>query len=1166
MKIKQLHIHNIASIEDAKIDFDGAPLAQSEVFLITGNTGSGKSTILDAICLALFNDTPRMHHTEMEGNTRDGDNQVGIKDTRQMLRKNTAEGNITLTFEGNNGCPYTASWTVYRAYKKVSGRLQPAGWELTVTKAGKEQTFSKQADIRQEISEAVGLTFEQFCRTTMLAQGEFTRFLNSKDDEKAAILEKITGMDIYSKIGAKIYAETQRRKESWMTAKNKADAIAVLTDEEVEALVGEMKQLQQSYAEMKTLKEQQQAKQQWLETEAEKRKKVEETRGSLAKAQGVVESEEFRRWDTIVNQWNETIEARGWLSRQKETILRMERLKADSNKLSDRLRNLQAGAAWAEQQNARTEQEMAEMDAYLEQEKERKTVYEQADSVAIHLQTFIESQQEAADKAKEVARLQAKLQAAQKGMEEAQKAEAEKSEAYEEQKRSLEMREAELTDMNLPALRQENDAKKEIRRRIELTREHYARLQDIRQTRQQKETTLKQLQARITEEQTQLNELIPVARAAKQKKTECEEHLNRQKDTVNNFAKAIRSRLRVGDRCPVCQAEVTNVLQEAEFDELYAEAEKAFKASEQVLEELTNKYRTMEAHLKVDTETYNRERRLFDSDTSQKATEQTILTDYQTLQLDPQKGLQPLDELDRACGAAIATLEKRIADGEALDKLVREMRNTAERLQKDVQRLTEASLRKKEEREQCDRSIELARKEISINEERAKRAQEDISAVISPALWETDWRIDPARFQKELTAKAQQYQRSVTQRQSLGTALEQQRQTATLVRQALDEMEQTIPQELAAMGVEAPSAATMVGQPHHSATGFARQATTIAPHEVPNLLKSVNTLKSDVAGWCAQQREATTQCKELEEKLSGYYAANPTYDDTLLAQLNQIPQSDIAKTNERLQRCRTEVKTQAEMLAAAERELRAHLAAKPKMEEENEETKALKQQMMETLSQQILQLDNDLRLLDEERGKLMQRLQTNEANKKKRESLGLSIEKLCADYNRWNRMNNLIGCSTGKTFQKIAQSYVLESLIHTANAYMKTLTNRYTLRVVTGTFVILIEDAYQGYASRAASTLSGGESFLVSLSLALALSDIGHQFAVDTLFIDEGFGTLSGEPLQSAIATLRTLHKKNGRHVGIISHVEELKERIPVQIQVQQSGNSSSSKVVTVSI
>ena len=126
---------------------------------------------------------------------------------------------------------------------------------------------------------------------------------------------------------------------------------------------------------------------------------------------------------------------------------------------------------------------------------------------------------------------------------------------------------------------------------------------------------------------------------------------------------------------------------------------------------------------------------------------------------------------------------------------------------------------------------------------------------------------------------------------------------------------------------------------------------------------------------------------------------------------------------------------------------------------------------------------------------------------------------------------------------------------------MKTLTDRYTLKVEPGTFVISLEDAYQGYVTRSASTISGGESFLVSLSLALALSDIDQTLSTNILFIDEGFGTLSGEPLQNAINTLRSLHSKSGRHVGIISHVEELKERIPVQIQVIQEGQSSSSQV-----
>jgi exonuclease SbcC len=109
--------------------------------------------------------------------------------------------------------------------------------------------------------------------------------------------------------------------------------------------------------------------------------------------------------------------------------------------------------------------------------------------------------------------------------------------------------------------------------------------------------------------------------------------------------------------------------------------------------------------------------------------------------------------------------------------------------------------------------------------------------------------------------------------------------------------------------------------------------------------------------------------------------------------------------------------------------------------------------------------------------------------------------------------------------------------------------------------IILVEDAYQGGVMRPASTISGGESFLVSLALALALSEIGQSLKVETLFIDEGFGTLSGEPLLNAIKTLESLRDSNNRQVCAISHREEVKERIPVQIQVNRNAQSSSSTI-----
>ena len=129
---------------------------------------------------------------------------------------------------------------------------------------------------------------------------------------------------------------------------------------------------------------------------------------------------------------------------------------------------------------------------------------------------------------------------------------------------------------------------------------------------------------------------------------------------------------------------------------------------------------------------------------------------------------------------------------------------------------------------------------------------------------------------------------------------------------------------------------------------------------------------------------------------------------------------------------------------------------------------------------------------------------------------------------------------------------------------MQRLAPRYTLRAVPGTLFIMLEDAYQGFATRGSDSLSGGESFLVSLALALALADMGEGLSVDTLFIDEGFGTLSGQPLVNAINTLRTLHQQHGRHVGVISHMDEVKANIPVQIQVNQEGNNSSSTLTII--
>ena len=186
-------------------------------------------------------------------------------------------------------------------------------------------------------------------------------------------------------------------------------------------------------------------------------------------------------------------------------------------------------------------------------------------------------------------------------------------------------------------------------------------------------------------------------------------------------------------------------------------------------------------------------------------------------------------------------------------------------------------------------------------------------------------------------------------------------------------------------------------------------------------------------------------------------------------------------------------------------------------------------------------------------------MEENRQRQKQCEQEQNEYKRLESDYHKWNSLCHLFGDNNGVKFRNIAQSYVLRELLYHANQYLRQFTDRYEMICPSVSLTILIRDFYQGGAQRPTSTLSGGESFLVSLSLALGLSALTHDNqSVDTLFIDEGFGTLSSDYLNVVMDTLEKLHQLNGKRVGIISHVEGLRERIRTQIQVRRKDNSCS--------
>ena len=170
-----------------------------------------------------------------------------------------------------------------------------------------------------------------------------------------------------------------------------------------------------------------------------------------------------------------------------------------------------------------------------------------------------------------------------------------------------------------------------------------------------------------------------------------------------------------------------------------------------------------------------------------------------------------------------------------------------------------------------------------------------------------------------------------------------------------------------------------------------------------------------------------------------------------------------------------------------------------------------------------------------------------------------------AEFEQWSQFNKMLGSADGLKFRKIAQSYILGDLLVKANSYLRQFNGRYELEANPGSLVILVRDLVQGDLT-SATTLSGGESFMVSLALALGLSNMsGRMFSVDTIFIYEGFGSLSEEYLEKVMETLNRLYDMGGRRVGIISHVDLLKKRVPTQIQVtHDKENTTVSRVKVV--
>lgn len=1157
MILQKLEIHNIASIEDATIDFEAQPLADSEVFLITGKTGAGKSTILDAICLALYASTPRLENTSMQGEMRDNEKDIKIKDPVQLMRRNTGEAFVRLTFIGSNGVHYEAQWSVARARNKVTGKIQNKKWALR--NLDTDFTYAKDKEIREEIALAIGLDFKQFCRTTLLAQGEFTRFLNSKDDEKAEILEKITGVDAYSRIGAKIFEQTVEKKKVWEDSQQKIEGIQILNDEEIAQKNNQLQQLDEQSQQLKNTLEKEQKKLRWIQQEQDFRQRKEQAKEDLAHVKAIAESDETQQQEQTIALWNHTIEARTKMNEAAscaKTILQQE---AQLQSLEQTFRQIQGAQSYELQQEQTIALSIRNIDDYLAQEAPKVHLYENAQTLNTLINSYLKNKKDAENNLqyanqikKELStQYQPKLEKSKTMLEACQK-------TYNQQVINVQEAETELEQLHLPQLRQQQEALKTLLNDIQTAKNLLELLHEEQNRHVLSKENLVQLQNSIQEKEKQLQVLTQESHDAEIRKNALQLAYEKQRESINKWAKSIRMKLQIGDTCPVCQQRIEATLpHEDNIDALVIEAEKLYKDAEIEYNQKIANQNALDSDIKALKNSLANEQKVFAKccESLAKATQKA------------QEAAKKIPEGENGEAQTLTTLEKvsaQIAEAEAKEKEAKKLRTLRDQKLQEYEMQRNGMLIAQQKVDDTLHRIEVIEAQISLQNKTSEKAQQDIHLLIGEAgnlSWQNDWHSMLTEFGKEVEEGASAYKKNTEKQQKLVADLKQFEEGNKNLAAALDAIIKLMP----TWGTPSKEPLVLKRIPKVLTRASELQS------QITAALQQISAAKEkeeDTKKWLKEFMEKKLEVlKEFSEK-----EQEILLDENLLLQLDAFQQSDIAEKAEAINRIKQQLVSKQTVWDELEKAYQLHTAEYEALFDEEEdipeeekmpiEEKMSEEESLDTrISTSIASLEAQLSELSNQRGGIIRDLEIDRTNKAKVGSLLQESAQKKADFEKWSRLNQLLGDATGNKFRRIAQSYVLASLIHSANGYMRTLSDRYILKVVPGTFVISLEDAYQGYVSRAASTLSGGESFLVSLSLALALSDIGTQLSVDTLFIDEGFGTLSGEPLQHAVNTLRSLHTKSGRHVGIISHVEELKERIPVQIRVNQEGNNSSSTI-----
>ncbi len=1131
MKLKKLTIHNIASVEDAVIDFEHGPLAEDSRFLICGPTGSGKTTLLDSICLVLYGTTPRLSVPKSEGYTDaeekyGGRQDVSIGDTRMLMRRGSLNAFVELIFTDKNDRILKASWECSRAHNKITGSIKDPVWKIA---DAEDNVISvKKKEIKNFIEESIGLTFEQFCRTTMLAQGDFTRFLKSDEDSKSQILEKLTGTDIYTEISCQIHLIKKEKEDVCSQIRNRLEGVRLLTEEERNEILQRQDFLKQKAAHLSEEEKHITEIVSWIENSQKLEKRYVQVCADYEEKHKRIETEEFMRDRKLVADWDRTALQRENMKNRIQAQRLMTERKEHEKLLKSRYITLLAGLLHLHNEEQQYRADKSKIEIFLKSEEPKSESYRQVNLIQSLVQQYGQAMSQ-------ITRTRENIESKNKEIAELENSKLQQTDKVQRCNERVEIVTKELAAITDDLCKMDYDgllsSQAAVIKESADLKEYAALVESCIQS----DELLKKKEKELSETSKNILSYKEDAEKIEKEEKNIEEQLerqqkiyDRQKLSCEDIIKEYRSHLSDGDTCPLCGQKIHGLASDEHFMSVLQPVKECLDELKKQQSDVSRRMSDMKAVIIQASKTKQTQlQEFYDAETKYKEIlrrkqANVMHNEYQTSENPTDAINERLTLVSRYIEEIkiklnkVGELQKKVSDKQKEKEMAEKILHQEENILKDI-----------------DSRQNVARSFISSEQER----KETLSATLSDTETKMSQYISIDSYKKEgsayivaLNSAAEKYQKAEQQLQVTESKLQQ----IDSELKHICELKYKIEEKHAEW----------------------KNVEDVSPKNIPEVSSLWISLHADVMKNAEVLVQAETSYNDAGAALKDYYNQEGALSEAELSDLYMHQSSEIETVRRNLQNLRDRELAARTEKTTIEQSIKEMHDRRPEMEEGI--TYDAANALLQSKKNEISELNQQL-------GQNKQNLDNDSNNRKRYAEITSQLEKAEKEFNEWSELHELFGSADGKKFRNIAQSYVLEQLLVNSNQYLRQFSDRYEMICQPGSLTILLRDNEAGGATRPTTTMSGGESFLLSLSLALGLSSLSRaSFSVDTLFIDEGFGTLDSTYLSCVMDALERLHQMGGKKIGIISHVESLKERLTTQIQVSRI-NSTLSRVEVVS-